>query len=159
MDHKLEDVINGEKGANFKSEGERRIAYFLDANSIKYQYEQGILVNSNDEKLRIWYPDFYLPEFGTYIEYYGLAGQKDYDQGIKVKQTAYSKIGMEVVSVYPWMFSENWQDYIMNELERSTIRKYKSLKAKPYWSEQKNRTYRNSNPTYFRHTQNFNKRY
>ena len=159
MDHKLEDVINGEKRPNFKSKGERRIAYFLDVNSIKYQYEPGILVNAAEDKPRIWYPDFYLPEFGTYIEYYGLAGQKDYDQGIKVKQTAYSKMGMEVVSVYPWMFSENWQDYIMNELERSTIRKYKSLKSKPYWSEQKNRTYRNSMPTYFRHTQNFNKRY
>jgi hypothetical protein len=159
MDHKLEDVINGGKRPNFKSEGERRIAYFLDANSIKYQYEPSILINSNDQKLRIWYPDFYLPEFGTYIEYYGLAGQKDYDQGIEVKQTAYSKMEMEVVSVYPWMFSENWQDYIMNELKRSTIRKYKNLKAKPYWSEQNARTYSNAMPTHFRNSYGFSKRY
>lgn len=153
MYENLEDMIEGKKRPNFKSKGERRIARFLDTNSIKYQYESGVLINDNDEKFRIWYPDFHLPEFGTYIEYYGIVGQENYDNGIRVKESVYSKMAMDVIPVYPWMFAENWQDYIMQELERSIIRKYKKLKTKPYWSKQKTCTYHNAMPTHCRHGQ------
>jgi len=159
MKQNLEDMVEKKKGPFFKSEGERRIGYFLDTNSIKYQYESGLLVNAADEKTRIWYPDFYLPEFGSYIEYYGLVGRKNYDRGIKTKELIYSKMGLDVTPVYPWMFAENWQDYIMKELKRSTIRKYRNLKAKPYWSNQKTGTYHNSMPAHFRNNQSFNKGY
>jgi hypothetical protein len=155
----LENKINETAKLKFKSEGERRIAYFLDNNSIKYQYEPGILVNTAEEKPRIWYPDFYLPEFGSYVEYYGLVGQKNYDKGIKTKERIYSKMGLDVIPVYPWMFAENWQDYIMKELKRSNIRKFKNLNAKPYWSNQKTGTYNNSMPNHFRNNQSFNKGY
>ena len=130
----LESKINDGTRPRFKSEGERRIAYFLDTNSIRYQYESGILVQSAEKKPRIWYPDFYLPQFGAYIEYYGLAGQPNYDKGIKAKQSVYCKMGLDVTSVYPWMFSENWQGYIMRDLKRTTKRRYRNLTAKPYWS-------------------------
>ncbi len=56
-------MIRGNRDNNFKSDGERRIAYFLDTNLIKYQYEPGVLVNAAENKPRIWYPDFHLPEF------------------------------------------------------------------------------------------------
>jgi len=159
MANNLDDIIMGSERPQFKSEGERRIAYFLDNNSIRYQYESGLLVNAAEEKPRIWYPDFYLPEFGSYIEYYGLAGRKNYDRGIKTKGQIYSKMGLNVIPVYPWMFAENWQDYIMKELKRSTIRKYRNLKAKPYWSKQKTGTYSNSMPAHFRNNQSFSKGY
>jgi hypothetical protein len=110
MNWKLEERVAQQKRPKFKSQGERRIAYFLDDNSIKYLYEPGVLVNSVGERPRIWYPDFHLPEFGTY---YGMVGEKNYDRGIKAKQSVYSKIGMEVISVYPWMFAENWQKNIL----------------------------------------------
>ena len=99
-----------------------------------------------EQKPRIWYPDFYLPEFGTYIEYYGLAGQQNYDQGLKAKQSAYSKMGFEVISVFPWMIKQNWQKYIMKELERNTVRRYKNLTAKPYWSHHRSAICRNVYP-------------
>ncbi|NIO22376.1 MAG: hypothetical protein GTN76_17035, partial [Candidatus Aenigmarchaeota archaeon] len=88
-----------------------------------YHYEPGVLVNSVYEKPRIWYPDFYLPEFGAYIEYFGLVGKQNYDGGIKTKEDAYSKTGLEVIPVYPWTFAGNWQGYIMKELEQITIRR------------------------------------
>ena len=141
MSWKLEDRISEGKRPKFKSGGERRIAYFLDDNSIKYQYESGILVQSTEKKPRIWYPDFYLPEFGAYIEYYGLAGGKNYDRGIKAKQSVYSKMGMAVISVYPWMFAENWQRYIIKELKRSTLRRYKNLTAKLYRTQHRSTTH------------------
>jgi hypothetical protein len=141
MNWKLEDRVSVRKRPNFKSDGERRIAYFLDNNSIKYQYEPGVLVNSVGNKPRIWYPDFHLPEFGAYIEYYGLAGGKNYDKGIKAKQSVYSKMGMSVIPVYPWMFAENWQKYIIKELKRSTLRRYKNLTAKLYRAQHRSITH------------------
>jgi len=139
MNQSLESKIGNPKHTTLKSEGERRIANFLEASSIKYEYEPALLVNS-DQKPRIWYPDFYLPEFATYIEYYGLAGNQNYDDGIRRKETLYSKAGLAVIPVYPWTFSQNWKGYIMNNLERITINRYKNLMAKTYWDSHRNAT-------------------
>ncbi|MBT4482376.1 MAG: hypothetical protein HOC71_01705 [Candidatus Latescibacteria bacterium] len=143
MINNLENVIGESERPKFKSDGERRIAYFLEDNSIRYQYESGVLINS-DNKPRIWYPDFHLPEFGTYLEYYGLAGKQDYDKGIKTKETVYSKMRLDVIPVYPWMFAEDWQGYIMKELKNVTAQRYRKLMNKPYWSKTSSRPYGNS---------------
>ena len=65
LQERLEGMLSPQK-IHFKSEGERRIAYFLDDNRIRYQYEPGVLVNTAYDKPRIWYPDFHLPEFASY---------------------------------------------------------------------------------------------
>jgi len=131
----LEERLIGQGSGKFRSEGERRIADFLESNSIKYHYEPALLVTSGHEKLRIWYPDYYLPEFGVYIEYFGLVGRQSYDEGVKAKETQYSKTGLAVIPVYPWTFAGNWQEYIMKELEQISLRRYESLMAKPHWSQ------------------------
>ena len=159
MIQNLENKIKGKIRPEFKSEGERRIAYFLDGNSIRYQYEAGVLVNSVDDKPRIWYPDFHLPEFGTYIEYFGLAGQQDYDRGIKKKEKVYSEMGLSIIPVYPWMFTENWQGYIMKKLEQTTSQRYKNLMTKPYWSQNKTFKYSQSTSSQRRYCHEFGKRY
>jgi hypothetical protein len=141
LERNLDDLINGEKNPKFKSEGECRIAYFLKENSIRYQYESGLLVHSDRNKPRIWYPDFYLPEFGAYIEYYGLRGRQSYDEGIKRKETTYSRMGLDVIPVYPWSFVEDWQGYIMKELDQRISRRYKTLMDKPYWSQKSSTGY------------------
>ena len=86
MRNGLEGKINQGDRNRYKSEGERKIADFLSCNNIRYLYEAPVLINSYDSKARIWYPDFYLPEFKTYIEYYGLAGDPNYELGIKKKE-------------------------------------------------------------------------
>ncbi len=134
MNRNLENLLDGNRNPKFKSEGERRIAYFLNDNEIRYQYEPGVLVHPEDRKPRIWYPDFYLPEFGTYIEYYGLKGKRNYDCGIKRKETTYAKMGLDVIPVYPWTFTEDWKGYIMKGIKQGVIRRYNKLMSKPYWS-------------------------
>ena len=155
----LESVIKAKIRPKFKSEGERRIASFLESNLIRYQYEPGVLVNSLYEKPRIWYPDFHLPEFGTYIEYFGLAGRQNYDRGIKRKEAVYSKMGLDVIRVYPWTFTENWKGYLMNELEQTAIRRYRTLMAKPYWSQSQSPSYHHVNPTRNGYHHGLRKRY
>ena len=159
VNYDLEAKIKGKRNPRFKSEGERRIANFLEKNSIKYQYEPGVLVEPMGDKPRIWYPDFYLPEFATYVEYFGLVGLQSYDRGIKRKESVYSKMGLAVIPVYPWTFSEDWQKYIMKELEGTTIRRYRNLMTKPYWSQNRHPSYGNITPTRHGYPHGPNKRY
>jgi hypothetical protein len=128
----LEEMIGIQKQRNFKSCGERRIGHFMDNHSIRYRYEPGLLVESVGHKLRIWYPDFYLPDFGAYIEYYGMVGQRQYERGIKTKQAVYQKMGIDVIGLYPWMLKQNWQRYIMKELKNRGKRRYRHLSRKTY---------------------------
>ena len=130
----LEHVLKENTSSiQFKSRGERKIANFLEENDIKYKYEAGVMIYQTEDLPRIWYPDFNLPEFSTYIEYYGMVGNPDYDRGIKVKETAYTHMGLSVIPVYPHMFSENWQGYIIKELKNNIENQYKKLMEKPYW--------------------------
>ncbi len=137
MRNGLEGRVNQGDRNRYKSAGEKKIAGFLGCNNIRYLYEAPVLINSYDSKTRIWYPDFYLPEFKTYIEYYGLAGDPDYERGIKKKELSYQKSEMDVISLYPRMFRENWRGYIMQELESNILRRYHNLMATPYWSKNK----------------------
>lgn len=120
------------------------IGYFLDHNSISYRYEQGVLIKTADGKNRIWYPDFYLPEFGKYIEYYGLISDRNYRKSVQTKETEYSKNKIDVIPVYPWMFDEDWEGYIMKGLKNVIAHRYRNLMKKPYWSKMKSRPYNNS---------------
>ena len=133
---------------NFKSEGEGKIARFLEKNSIQYQYEAPVLVAPVDQKPRIWYPDFYLPRYKAYIEFYGLAERQSYKKGIELKNKTYTKMGLDVIPVYPWMLSGNWQGYLMRELKRKTYRPHNNLMAKPYWTGSKQHSRYNMNIGY-----------
>ena len=62
-----------------------------------------------------------------------MVGNPDYDRGIKVKEAAYGKMGMSVIPIYPHMFSEDWQGYIMKELKQNIENQHKTLMGNPFW--------------------------
>ena len=55
-----------------KSYGEMDIANFLTQNNIKYNYEYPYKVDTCTEKYAQYYPDFYLPDYDIYVEYFGI---------------------------------------------------------------------------------------
>ena len=55
-----------------KSYGEMDIANFLNHNGILYQYEYEYEVDTRTEEHAQYHPDFYLPEYKIYIEYFGI---------------------------------------------------------------------------------------
>lgn len=123
----LENLVDKKDPVCFKSNGERKIAKFLDDKKIKYEYEAGSLVRDEQQKQRIWYLDFYLPEFGMYVEYFGIINNPEYDKGIRKKRNVYSKMGMDVIEIYPQMFAENWKGYIINKIEDRVQRQYDKM--------------------------------
>ena len=78
------EIRNLPQGA-YKSKGEARIAHFLNNSGIPFIYEHPLAV-IDEGKTKIWHPpDFLLPDHAAHIEYFGLAGQPDYDAGIRRK--------------------------------------------------------------------------
>src|SRR6266581_7727712 len=65
-------------GQPVRSKGERVIADYFTRHSIVYQYEAD--ATSNDWfifKSRISRPDFYLPKYNLFVEYWGLVDSPD----------------------------------------------------------------------------------
>ncbi len=92
----LQKNIRAKDGTWVQSDGERLICEALNAAGIRYRY---------DERFRILdgyaiRPDFYLPEFDLYIEYWGM-DTADYKIGMLKKQQLYQQQGKKLISLYP----------------------------------------------------------
>ena len=68
---------------------------FVALESIAYRYDERIRI-IDGYAVR---PDFYLPEFDVYIEYWGM-DTIDYKIGMLKKQKLYQQQGKRVISVY-----------------------------------------------------------
>ena len=92
----LNKTIRAKDGTLVQSEGERLIAEWLSANNIRYRYDERIKIIQG-YSVR---PDFYLPEFDVYIEYWGM-DTIDYKIGMLMKQKLYQQEGKRLISLYP----------------------------------------------------------
>jgi hypothetical protein len=91
----LHKEVRASDGTLVQSDGERRIADWLSKQDIEYRY---------DERIRIIHgyairPDFYLPEFDVYIEYWGM-DTTDYKIGMLKKRKLYQQEGKRLISIY-----------------------------------------------------------
>lgn len=105
----------------YRSVGERRIAATLEEYAIPFVYEQTIQVQANGgtKTLR---PDFYLPEFNLYIEYFGRVGNQDYDIRTAEKKAVYAANHLNLIPVYPWDLMQDWPNYLLDRLRRPPYR-------------------------------------
>ena len=99
-------------GETVKSHAEKTIADYFDRKGISYQYEPGITGIYAD-------PDFYLPDYNVYVEYWGLLDADDpytrskYEKSMKRKMAIYHKNQIKFISIYPrnlrnldWIFTK-----------------------------------------------------
>ena len=100
----------------FRSKGEERIADFFEKKNIKYLYEFPLAV-LDDGKLKIWYPDFNLPEYGIILEYLGMSNNKSYENTTKHKKKVYSLNQLEVLFLdYKHLENPNWDEILLNKI-------------------------------------------
>ncbi|MGN0833772.1 MAG: hypothetical protein ACI4RD_09035 [Kiritimatiellia bacterium] len=77
-----------------QSQGEKRIGDWLAQNAIAYEYDERIIV-AGDTRIR---PDFYLPEFDLYIEYWGM-NTSEYIENMRKKKFLYQREGKKLISL------------------------------------------------------------
>lgn len=92
----INKTVEARDGTIVQSEGERRIAEWLTANGIAYRYDTKFRI-IGEFQIR---PDFYLPELGVYVEYWGL-DTPQYKMSMYKKQMLYQQEGKRLISVYP----------------------------------------------------------
>lgn len=105
-----------------KSQGEQAIADILTKYNIDFEYEYPLLIKEkkegDNEKLRIWYPDFWLPKYSIVIEYWGMEGDVNYDKGKTAKLAAYKKLDIDCISVKPSTLSKDLKSYLLITIKK-----------------------------------------
>lgn len=98
--HDFESTVEAAKkrrtegGTAVQSRGEKRIAEFLEAERIAFEYDERYRISGAD----LVRPDFYLPEFDVYIEYYGM-DTPEYNANRRRKHILYQRAGKKLISV------------------------------------------------------------
>jgi len=100
----------------YRSRAEVRIAGLLDREGIAYRYEHPLAV-VDQGKVRIWYPDFYLPEYGMILEYFGVNGDATYDSRTEHKMRVYETTGVEGVFLNEDSLSRHGPTGITRQIE------------------------------------------
>jgi len=113
------------KKENYKSKGEYEIAKFLNKYNIEFEYEFPITVVENG-KTKIWYPDFYLKEYQTVIEYFGMYNYNEtYKLNANFKKKTFQDCGIQFIAVYE--LRDKWEDYILKSMKMHQEIKLKKL--------------------------------
>ena len=95
------------RGEMVKSIGEKRIADYFERKNIRYIYEKEARGRSLFFSYKISNPDFYLPDYDVYVEYWGLVNADDdwtrtnYVRMMKRKMAIYYQHNIKFISVYP----------------------------------------------------------
>lgn len=114
----------------FKSRGEERIACSLDEHGIEYQYEHPLAVLDRG-KVRLWYPDFRLPDYQVWIEYCGRMSDPRYREGMERKKKVYAENGIEAL-LYGLgdVFGPDWPKPLLASVEALLHGRYVALRQK-----------------------------
>ena len=103
-------------GEKYRSRRESEIAGMLKRHGLGFKYEHPFAVVDRG-RVRVWYPDFFLPEEGALIEYCGLNGHSDYDAGIEHKKKVYSRLGLPCLFLGPDNMKGYWPARILGWIE------------------------------------------
>jgi len=102
--------------SKYRSQGERTIADFLEEANLPFEYEAPLSLRHRG-KLRIHYPDFYLPDYHHIIEYFGVVGDPGYDRLKRKKATVYRENRIPATFLEPGDMEGRWQEKILDGIE------------------------------------------
>ena len=91
----------------WKSRGERRIGQWLEQIGLPHHYEHPYAVVDRG-KVRVWYPDFYLPEMGVIVEYAGMNGSNSYQACLDHKKARFNEMGVPALFLDEADLRGNW---------------------------------------------------
>ncbi|HUK79275.1 MAG TPA: hypothetical protein VLU91_01255 [Nitrososphaerales archaeon] len=108
------------RGEQVKSKAEKQIADYFADNGIRYLYEWKAQTNFLIFKQTFAHPDFYLPDYNVYVEYWGLVGaSKEYERIMKWKMAQYHSNHIKFISLYPnnlrnldWVFRAKFRKVV-----------------------------------------------
>jgi len=97
------------------TKSEQKVAQFLKELGIFWSYEKPVYIWDENNRSRVWSPDFYLANLGIYIEVCG-SENFDYDN----RKTIYNKNGFDVIFLHLYKDKNRWKRHFMNYLKLIT---------------------------------------
>ena len=110
-------------GKHVKSVGERDIANFLFLNQVKFEYEAPATWADRNVGYRMYQPDFFLPEYGIWIEHWAIDRQGNvpawfstnqsvnpsikYGRGMQWKRYQFQKHRRRLIQTYNYQWAED----------------------------------------------------
>lgn len=132
------------KQEKVKSYGEMEIANFLALNNIAYIYEYPYVLDTRTQEYGQYYPDFYLPEYKIYIEYFGIdrqgnvpdyftgkdgkSGAQTYRESMEWKRKLHKDNETKMVECFAY---ENFEGTLTDNLEKKLTECGVQLKPMP----------------------------
>lgn len=121
-------TINDEQ---VKSYGEMNIANYLASHNVRYQYEREYPIDTRTEDRAQYTPDFFLPDYNIYIEYFGIdkhgnapswfvgkngkTGPQAYKEDMEWKRELHKNNGTTLLECYAY---ENMDGTLLNNLQK-----------------------------------------
>jgi hypothetical protein len=109
-------------GVTVRSRAEQSIADYFDSIGLRYKYERELESGLWIFTQKVSSPDFYLPDFDVYVEYWGMLSvennydREKYTREMKYKMARYHDLGVKFISLYPdnlknldWVFRKRFQ--------------------------------------------------
>jgi len=92
-------------------DSEKEVAEYLKQLRIYWIYESPIFVYDEKGRPRVWTPDFYLPQFGIYIE---VCGSEDFDYEYRKK--IYQDNQIHVIYLHWYKDKDQWKNHFNKKL-------------------------------------------
>jgi hypothetical protein len=118
-------------GIEVRSRAEQRIADYFDEIGLRYEYEREIKTGIWIFTEKVSSPDFYLPDYDVYVEYWGMLNVENnydrskYTRAMKYKMARYHDLGIKFISIYPdnmknldWIFRKKFKKVTGIDLPR-----------------------------------------
>jgi len=91
---------------------EREVAKLLKKMGIKWSYEQPMFVWDENNRPRVWTPDFYLKQFGIYVK---VCGSKEFDY--EYRRKILGNMGYRVIFLHLYKAQGKWKNHLMSYLK------------------------------------------
>lgn len=120
-------------GEQVESYAQVLIANFLLQFGVDYQYKAAYEINISSKRFGVYCPDFYLPEYGIYIEYFGLNRNKKRSEEIEWKRKIHKRCKTTLIEAYEYEFAEGT---LLKQLKKR-LRKQKVIlkERETFWKE------------------------
>jgi hypothetical protein len=90
---------------------EKEVAQLLKELGIQWTYEQPLFIWDENNRPRVWTPDFYLFHFGIYVEVCG-SDKFDYEY----RRSIFDKNGYRVIFVHLYKSEGKWKRHLLQYL-------------------------------------------
>jgi len=94
------------------TEPEKQVAKFLDELGLWYKYEFPVFLYDDENRPRVWTPDFFLPKLGLFVE---VCGSEDRDYTYREK--IFDKNGLYIIFVHYYKDEKVWKKFLVERLE------------------------------------------